>query len=169
MQCLTKSLRSRSACSISRLREGHINFFINECHRDRSSKQTSLCVSLSLLIVQVPVFARFCNSLNYVKLCLLRAGIIHSNFIILGHGYFTAPEGDPSIVLRLKEDQDGAEPSANSVSSLNLLRLSAYTGLLFSFENFALFSSTYELNSFQQATKATKKRLGKLSNIIRRL
>jgi uncharacterized protein YyaL (SSP411 family) len=43
-----------------------------------------------------------------------------------GHGYFTAPEGDESIVLRLKEDQDGAEPSANSVSSLNLLRLAAF-------------------------------------------
>ena len=31
------------------------------------------------------------------------------------------------MVLRLKEDQDGAEPSANSISSLNLLRLFAYT------------------------------------------
>ena len=29
--------------------------------------------------------------------------------------------------MRLKEDQDGAEPSANSVSCLNLLRLAAYT------------------------------------------
>ena len=29
--------------------------------------------------------------------------------------------------MRLKEDQDGAEPSANSISSLNLLRLHAYT------------------------------------------
>ena len=43
-----------------------------------------------------------------------------------GFGYFTAPEGDESIVLRLKEDQDGAEPSGNSVSSLNLLKLSTY-------------------------------------------
>ena len=45
----------------------------------------------------------------------------------LGYGYFTAPEGDNSIVLRLKEDQDGAEPSGNSISCLNLLRLAAYT------------------------------------------
>ena len=41
-------------------------------------------------------------------------------------GYFTAPEGDSSIVLRLKEDQDGAEPASNSVSCLNLLRLSVF-------------------------------------------
>ena len=41
-------------------------------------------------------------------------------------GYFTAPEGDPSIVLRLKEDQDGAEPANNSVTSLNLIRLSVF-------------------------------------------
>ena len=41
-------------------------------------------------------------------------------------GYFTSPEGDPSIVLRLKEDQDGAEPASNSVTSLNLIRLSVF-------------------------------------------
>lgn len=42
-------------------------------------------------------------------------------------GFFTAPEGDSSIILRMKEEQDGAEPSANSISALNLLRLAAYT------------------------------------------
>lgn len=42
------------------------------------------------------------------------------------YGYFTSPEGDPSIVMRLKEDQDGAEPAANSVSALNLIRLSSF-------------------------------------------
>merc|ERR550519_229168 len=38
-------------------------------------------------------------------------------------GYFASREGDPEIVLRLKDDQDGAEPSSNSVSAMNLLRL----------------------------------------------
>jgi len=42
-----------------------------------------------------------------------------------GGGYFQAPAGDPSIVLRLKDDQDGAEPSANSLGAANLLRLGA--------------------------------------------
>ncbi|XP_049854444.1 spermatogenesis-associated protein 20 [Schistocerca gregaria] len=40
-------------------------------------------------------------------------------------GYFTSPATDASAILRLKEDQDGAEPSGNSVSCLNLLRLSS--------------------------------------------
>ncbi|KAJ7987832.1 hypothetical protein DPEC_G00330620 [Dallia pectoralis] len=45
-----------------------------------------------------------------------------------GSGYFCSDPTDPTILLRLKQDQDGAEPSANSVSSLNLLRLSHYAG-----------------------------------------
>ncbi len=43
-------------------------------------------------------------------------------------GYFSAPAGDPTLVLRLKEDYDGAEPAASSVAALNLLRLGALFG-----------------------------------------
>ncbi|XP_050390968.1 spermatogenesis-associated protein 20 [Patella vulgata] len=42
-----------------------------------------------------------------------------------GGAYFSSCDDDPFIVIRMKEDQDGAEPSANSVSAMNLLRLSA--------------------------------------------
>ena len=38
-------------------------------------------------------------------------------------GYFGSAAGDPLISVRMKEDYDGAEPSANSISALNLLRL----------------------------------------------
>ncbi|RUS82796.1 hypothetical protein EGW08_009460 [Elysia chlorotica] len=38
--------------------------------------------------------------------------------------FFSSHAGDSSVVLRMKEDQDGAEPSPNSVSCMNLLRLS---------------------------------------------
>ena len=38
-------------------------------------------------------------------------------------GYFSGAGNDPSILLRLKEDNDSAEPAASSVSALNLLRL----------------------------------------------
>ncbi|HYR58056.1 MAG TPA: thioredoxin domain-containing protein, partial [Chthoniobacteraceae bacterium] len=42
-------------------------------------------------------------------------------------GYFSVAEGDPHILLRMKEDYDGAEPSATSVTVLNLLTLSHLT------------------------------------------
>ncbi|XP_031699965.1 spermatogenesis-associated protein 20 [Anarrhichthys ocellatus] len=45
-----------------------------------------------------------------------------------GGGYFCSDPGDATVLLQLKEDQDGAEPSANSVSASNLLRLSHYSG-----------------------------------------
>ena len=37
--------------------------------------------------------------------------------------YFSSAAGDPLVPIRIKEDYDGAEPSANSISALNLLRL----------------------------------------------
>ncbi len=43
-------------------------------------------------------------------------------------GYFAVTKNDTSILLRMKEDYDGAEPSANSVAALNLLRLAQMTG-----------------------------------------
>jgi hypothetical protein len=40
-------------------------------------------------------------------------------------GYFNSATGDAHLVLRLKEDYDGAEPAPSSVAALNLLRLGA--------------------------------------------
>jgi uncharacterized protein len=39
-------------------------------------------------------------------------------------GYFSTSGKDDSVFLRMKDDNDGAEPAASSVSALNLLRLS---------------------------------------------
>ncbi len=38
-------------------------------------------------------------------------------------GYFSTSGDDNSVLLRMKEDNDGAEPSPNSIAALNLLRL----------------------------------------------
>jgi uncharacterized protein YyaL (SSP411 family) len=43
-------------------------------------------------------------------------------------GWFGTTGEDASVPLRLKEDYDGAEPSASSVSALNLVRLGHVTG-----------------------------------------
>ncbi len=39
-------------------------------------------------------------------------------------GYFSTSGKDGSVFLRMKDDNDGAEPAASSVAALNLLRLS---------------------------------------------
>ena len=43
-------------------------------------------------------------------------------------GYFSSAADTPNLLVRMKEAHDGAEPSANSVAVLNLLRLSVITG-----------------------------------------
>ena len=45
-----------------------------------------------------------------------------------GGGYFNTPGEDPSVLLRVKEDHDGAEPSGNSVAAINLFRLASFFG-----------------------------------------
>eukprot|EP00096_Caligus_rogercresseyi_P010180 TRINITY_DN3615_c0_g1_i1.p1 TRINITY_DN3615_c0_g1~~TRINITY_DN3615_c0_g1_i1.p1 ORF type:complete len:696 (-),score=155.14 TRINITY_DN3615_c0_g1_i1:248-2335(-) len=41
-------------------------------------------------------------------------------------GYFSSRSGDPSIIVRMKNSSDGAEPCGNSVSVINLVRLHAH-------------------------------------------
>jgi uncharacterized protein YyaL (SSP411 family) len=41
-------------------------------------------------------------------------------------GYFSTSGKDESVFLRLKDDNDGAEPAASSVAALNLLRLAQF-------------------------------------------
>ena len=43
-------------------------------------------------------------------------------------GFFSTAADGCSLVMRMKEDYDGAEPSGNSVAMLNLLRLAQMTG-----------------------------------------
>ena len=43
-------------------------------------------------------------------------------------GWFSTTGDDPSVLIRMKEQYDGAEPAASSVASLNLLALAHLTG-----------------------------------------
>jgi uncharacterized protein YyaL (SSP411 family) len=43
-------------------------------------------------------------------------------------GFWQSPHGAKDLILRVKDDYDGAEPSGNSVATLALLKLAAITG-----------------------------------------
>ena len=45
-----------------------------------------------------------------------------------GGGWFSTTGADPSVLLRMKEDYDGAEPSPSSVAAMNTLTLAHLTG-----------------------------------------
>jgi uncharacterized protein YyaL (SSP411 family) len=49
---------------------------------------------------------------------------LHQNFWDETSGGYFAAENDPRVLLRLKDDYDGAEPSANSLAAEALLRIS---------------------------------------------
>ncbi|MBV8820651.1 MAG: thioredoxin domain-containing protein, partial [Acidobacteriaceae bacterium] len=42
--------------------------------------------------------------------------------------FFSTAAGDPTLVIRMKDDYDGAEPSGNAIAWLNLQRLAELTG-----------------------------------------
>jgi hypothetical protein len=65
---------------------------------------------------------------RYLRLAMELSHIQESLFWDEKRGGFYSTEGkDPSILLRMKEDYDGVEPSPNSVAVMNLLRLSQMT------------------------------------------
>jgi uncharacterized protein YyaL (SSP411 family) len=43
-------------------------------------------------------------------------------------GFFSTAAGDRTLVMRMKDEYDGAEPSGNSIAALSLLRLAQFTG-----------------------------------------
>jgi uncharacterized protein YyaL (SSP411 family) len=63
-------------------------------------------------------------------------------------GFFDSPSGDDSILVRLKNPHDGAEPSGNAMAAMSLLRMSEMTGnqdwRRRAEETFALFAAMIE-------------------------
>jgi hypothetical protein len=69
-------------------------------------------------------------------------------------GWFNTTGGDPSVILRLKEDYDGAEPAPSSIAVFNLLMLAHLTG---------------EAELFERAEKTLKMfgpRIGQLARAV---
>ncbi|MCS6953274.1 MAG: thioredoxin domain-containing protein [Bryobacterales bacterium] len=69
-----------------------------------------------------------CFDVRYLEQALELTERMRELFEDRRHGaFFSTAEGDSSLVLRMKDDYDGAEPSGNSIAALNLLRLAAIT------------------------------------------
>lgn len=66
---------------------------------------------------------------HYLETAIQLTGKLSELFEDRQHGgFFSTVSGDASLLLRMKDDYDGAEPSGNSVAALNLLRLAQMTG-----------------------------------------
>ncbi len=60
--------------------------------------------------------------------CGLAAAMIAKFYDPANGGFWQSPAGTNDLILRVKDDYDGAEPSGNSVATLALLKLAAITG-----------------------------------------
>jgi len=60
--------------------------------------------------------------------CELAGAMIAKFYDAPNGGFWQSPAGVNDLILRVKDDYDGAEPSGNSVATLALLKLAAITG-----------------------------------------
>ncbi|HEY2329183.1 MAG TPA: thioredoxin domain-containing protein, partial [Verrucomicrobiae bacterium] len=60
--------------------------------------------------------------------CELAAAMIARFYDPANGGFWQSPAGTNDLILRVKDDYDGAEPSGNSVATLALLKLAGITG-----------------------------------------
>jgi uncharacterized protein YyaL (SSP411 family) len=74
-----------------------------------------------------------------------------------GGGYFMTAEDHEVVLVRAKPDDDGAEPSGNSVALLNLLRLSEWTT-----QSGFRDSATMTISAFQEPLEARPSSLGEM-------
>ena len=76
-----------------------------------------LMYTLVYLSAQLKLSDKFgLNNINYIY------KLLHTS---CAGGYFSVPEGDASILLRQKDDYDGAEPAPSSITAANLFILAA--------------------------------------------
>ena len=66
---------------------------------------------------------------RWLRLAETLTDAMRARFEDAGEGaFFSTAADDAALVMRMKDDYDGAEPSGNSVAALNLLRLAAMAG-----------------------------------------
>ena len=96
--------------------------------RDGQSDQTQLIEDYAFLLSGVIEFYEATLEPAHLEFALELANAMLEKFFDPENGGFWQSAGSKDLILRLKDDYDGAEPSGNSVAVLSLLKLGAITG-----------------------------------------
>ncbi|XP_075509390.1 uncharacterized protein LOC142545861 [Primulina tabacum] len=99
---------------------------LNHSFRNGPSKAPGFLDDYAFLISGLLDLYEFGGSILWLKWAIELQHIQDELFLDKdGGGYFNTQGDDPSVLLRVKENHDGAEPSGNSVSVINLVRLAS--------------------------------------------
>jgi len=98
-------------------------------YRDGEAAISGFLDDYAFLIAGLLDLYEACFELEFLQTAERLADRMIERFEDAPHGgFYATAEGDSSLVLRLKDDYDGAEPSGNSMAVLVLARLAAMTG-----------------------------------------
>ena len=96
--------------------------------RDGARDQVQLVEAYACLLAGVLELYQVTLEAEHLQLAIDLADAMLARFYDKEEGgYWQSPAGSSDLILRVKEDYDGAEPSANSVAVLALLKLAALT------------------------------------------
>ncbi|KAG0483455.1 hypothetical protein HPP92_011539 [Vanilla planifolia] len=102
---------------------------LHHCFRNGPSKTPGFLDDYAFLISALLDLYECSGKINWLVWAVELQGKQDELFLDTeGGGYFNTSGEDPSILIRMKEDYDGAEPSGNSISAINLIRLSSLIG-----------------------------------------
>jgi len=116
------------SCSFAALVALHVEGDLDESERQRVESHLRTCPDCWDLAEDLRESQAIFKSIrqdvpNQAMLSAVRARVLEDVAGIESGGWFSTTGADPSVLLRLKEDYDGAEPSAGALASLNLLAL----------------------------------------------
>jgi len=97
--------------------------------RDGQSDKVELLEDYAFLLAGVVELYQTTLEPEYLEFATDLAGAMLEKFFDSKNGgFWQSAAGSKNLILRLKDDYDGAEPSGNSVAVLSLLKLAAITG-----------------------------------------
>jgi uncharacterized protein YyaL (SSP411 family) len=97
--------------------------------RDGESDEVQLLEDYAFLLSGVIEFYETTLEPEHLDFAIeLAAALLDKFFDAENGGFWQSAAGSKNLILRLKDDYDGAEPSGNSVAVLSLLKLAGITG-----------------------------------------